>query len=113
MVRETSLSPEPHRPRASGTKERSCPLEPRPFHGDQKGFRTPLETYERPDSGWMPHHRIRPFKQKASEHTPKAIRDQMKISSILCDNCLKFLAQPLKLGKNNANLKMQTQKDHL
>jgi hypothetical protein len=48
MVREISLSPEPHRPRASGTKGRSCPLEPRPFHGDQAGFRAPLETHDQP-----------------------------------------------------------------
>jgi hypothetical protein len=53
MVRETSLSPEPHRPRANGTKGRSCPLEPRPFHGDQTGLSDPLETHDQPYAVWM------------------------------------------------------------
>jgi hypothetical protein len=53
MVRETSLSPEPHRPRAPSTKGRSCPLEPRPFHGDQAGFRAPLETHAQPYADWI------------------------------------------------------------
>ena len=48
MVRATSLSPEPHRP-----KGRSCPLEPRPLHGDQSVFRAPLETHDQPYAGWM------------------------------------------------------------
>ena len=52
-AKETSLFPEPHQPRASGTKGRSCPLEPRPFHGDQAGFRAPLESHDQPYADWM------------------------------------------------------------